>query len=566
MVEPLDDVLERFQTLIQRGSPTTGDLSRILGTLVRGVTGGDYPPPEGTEAILAVWNALVATASAYRVNRVDATWDLHHDSRYAPPRGSPPANYLAFVIAHNIGKSGIPEVLARSVDATPPYTLDGIKDMEDYFLQIQEHLNFTPTRAGGVPPPPSPPPPGREGEEREEGRREEQGPPRVTFGPGPAAPSRVNPNAGASLWAGMNPQTRLDVLDIALGIVNPVERQRYAGLPWEKLPLFLRALISERAQEVTNYLRRRETEIEEGGTGQAGPPPAPAPPPPSPPPSAPPPPQEAPRPVAPPQPALPPITTAEALRPPYLEDFTTFPKGTVTRRPSGTLEGVAPVEVDIIAELSRAVRTGNFARCYVFGGPPGLGKTTLAYAFVRTYLRDLGRRRKTPELGAPNLPLEQFGAVIFGPNDMAGGVDFVLRRVIPSMRTMPLGSPPGTRRFIILDDISTLSPEAQERLLVPMEQTSRNATIIFTANSTSRLIPPLVSRCLSGFFLFRQPTPAQIASAVRNTIVRMGAPFPDTEQEVARVMAQQPESIRDAMDYLVQDYSELRTGEANGNA
>jgi len=567
VAEPLDRVLAQFQQLLKGGHPTTGDLSHILGILIRGVTNGDYLPEEGTEAILTVWTALVATAQATRQNLVDATWSIHHDSRYAPPRGAPPANFLAFAIAHNIGKAGIPEVLVRSVQATPPYALEGIRDLEDYYLQIQEGIGFTPTRTESTPPPPP-----FSGEEAP--RRPTQPPPKVTFGPAPPSqPSRVNPNAGAGLWAGMSPATRLDVLDIALGIVNAAERQRYSQLPWERLPAFLRQTISERVGDITQYLRNREREIEEKGTGPAAPPQPP--PPPSPPAAPPPPPPSAPAPspptrrprgrAKPAKPELPPITVAEALRPPYLEDITIFPKGTVTRRPSETLTNIVPTEVDIVAELTRAIRTGNFSRCYVFSGPPGLGKTTLAYAFVRSYLRDVGRRRGIPDLGKPSIPLEAQGITIFGPNDMASGVDFVLRRVIPSLRTQPIGLPPGVRRFIILDDVSLLSQEAQERLLVPMEQASRNATIIFTANNTSRLIPGMVSRCLSGFFVFRPPTPPQIMSAIRNTIVRLGSPFPDTEQEVTKVMARHPESIRDAMDYLIQDYGELRAGANDGN-
>ncbi len=569
MVEPLDDVLARLQVMMRERSATTGDLSAILGILITGVTSGEYPVEEGTELILTVWNALVVTAQTTRTNLVNATWQLHYDARYAPPRGSPPADFLAFVIAHHLGPEGAPPVLVRSVDASPRYSLEGIRDLQEYYEQIQEFTGYTPRR-GEIGPSQPEQPPGRE-EEEERRQPPPSSLPRVTFGP-QATPTGPPSNAGASLWAGMNPQTRLDVLDIALGIVNATERQRYAAMPWERLPAYLRGLISERRQDITNYLQRREREPEPAGPGAAAPPPPPPPPAPSlpppvetsPPPTAPAPP---PPPVEPPPSArreLPPITVAEALRPPYLEDFTTFPRGTVTRRPSGTLDGLAPAEVDIIPELTRAIRTGNFSRCYVFGGPAGLGKTTLAYAFVRTYLRDYGRRHNIPGFGAPDVPLSQYGVVIFGPDQMAGGVDFVLRRVIPAMRTMPMGSPPGVRRFVVLDDISTLSPEAQERLLVPMEETARNTTLIFTANRTSNLIEGMVSRCLSGFFLFRQPTPTQISSAVRNTIVRLGAPFPNTEAEVAKVMARQPESIRDAMDYLVQDYGELREEGANG--
>lgn len=199
------------------------------------------------------------------------------------------------------------------------------------------------------------------------------------------------------------------------------------------------------------------------------------------------------------------------------------------------------------------VSTNNFPSCVLMYGVPGIGKSTAAAAMVRSYFRRQGQIQKNPALGARDVPIREM-AVFYGSNDVGPGPnqlppsEFVSTRVIPAMKTQPIGF---TRvlRFIVLDDIiDKLSVAAQEALRTPLEHT--RSIIIWTTNDISKVIPAIRSRCTKGLLEFKPPTVYEISARLQKIAKAEGWDFADLEQVTDDIARQSERDMRQAIGLL----------------
>lgn len=123
-------------------------------------------------------------------------------------------------------------------------------------------------------------------------------------------------------------------------------------------------------------------------------------------------------------------------------------------------------------------------------GKAGTGKTTVAKALVRT-------------LGADS--------IVINASD-ENGIDVIRGKVKDFCSTLSLD---GRRKYVILDEADHLSAATQPALRGFMEEYSRSAGFILTANFPSRIIAPLQSRC--SLVDFKIPAAERVDLAVRFT-------------------------------------------------
>lgn len=150
----------------------------------------------------------------------------------------------------------------------------------------------------------------------------------------------------------------------------------------------------------------------------------------------------------------------------------------------------------LLAEKLRAfVSVGRIVHAYLFTGPKGAGKKTLAALFARTLL--CGGRGDKPcqvchacrQTATGNHPDIQWVRPEEGKTGI--GVDQI-RDLQSDIKVKPYQGP---YKIYLLDQAHTLTEQSQNALLKTLEEPPRDALLFLLANSTSGLLPTLRSRC-----------------------------------------------------------------------
>ena len=161
-----------------------------------------------------------------------------------------------------------------------------------------------------------------------------------------------------------------------------------------------------------------------------------------------------------------------------------------TYRPS-TFEEVAGQE-HIVRTLKNALATGKLAHAYLFTGPRGTGKTTMAKLLAKALNCDEG-------IGCQCNECKNCKAIIDGTHPDVLELDAASNNGVDEIRELidkvKYGTILGRYKVYIIDEVHMLSTGAFNALLKTLEEPPEHVIFILATTEPHKILPTILSRC-----------------------------------------------------------------------
>ena len=214
-----------------------------------------------------------------------------------------------------------------------------------------------------------------------------------------------------------------------------------------------------------------------------------------------------------------------------------------TYRPS-TFEEVAGQE-HIVKTLKNALATGKLAHAYLFAGPRGTGKTTMAKLLAKALNCDEGIGHQCNEC-------KNCKAIIDGTHPDVLELDAASNNGVDEIRELidkvKYGTILGRYKVYIIDEVHMLSTGAFNALLKTLEEPPEHVIFVLATTEPHKILPTILSRCQR--YDFTKLSNDDIKGRLKSVLEKEGVTY--NEEAVDIIVSLADGGMRDALSILDQ--------------